>query len=84
MSYGLVEYYDPETFHGSFEDVQALFRKQQRDSYQREFRFVINAGLRGDLPLWLDVGPISDITLRLDASELNGEKLLGGKMEIPR
>ena len=84
MSRGLVEYYDPETFHGSFENVQALFRKQQQDSYQREFRFVIDAGLRGGSPLWLDIGSISDITIKLDASELNGEKLLGGNMKIPR
>ena len=67
MSHGLVEYYDPETFHGNFGGVQALFRKQQHDSYQREFRFLINAGLRGDSPLWLDIGSISDITLRLDS-----------------
>ena len=80
----LVQYYDPTTFHGSFEDVQALFRKQRQDSYQREFRFVINTGLESGSPLWLNIGSIADITLRFDASELNGEQLLGGKIEIAR
>lgn len=80
----LVEYYDPATFHGGFEDVQALFRKQQQDSYQREFRFVINTGLESGSPLWLNIGSIADITLRFDAAELNGEQLLGGNIEIAR
>ena len=79
-----MEYYDPATFHGGFEDVQALFRKQQQDSYQREFRFVINTGLESGSPLWLNIGSIADITLRFDAAELNGEQLLGGNIEIAR
>ena len=32
--------------------------------------------------LFRDIGDISDITLQLESSELNGEKLLGGKFEL--
>ena len=31
----LVEYYDPETFHGSFRETEPVFRKQVIQSYQR-------------------------------------------------
>ena len=41
---GLVKYYDPATFHGNFRDVESVFQKQERCSYQREFRFVIDTG----------------------------------------
>ena len=32
--------------------------------------------------LIMNIGDISDITLQLESSELNGEKLLGGKFEL--
>ena len=77
-SRGLVRYYDPESFHGNFRDVESIFRKQDRPSFQREYRFVIDTALAGDAPLVLEIGDISDITRRLDFAELNGEKFLGG------
>lgn len=80
----LVRYYDPESFHGEFRDVEAVFRKQERFSYQREFRFAINTGRTGDLPLTLDIGDISGITMRLRSDELNGPKLLGGQLAFAR
>ena len=79
----LVAYYDPETFHGSFDGIEAAFSKQQRQSYQREFRLVIAAGSRGDCPLTLELGDLSDITMPLHSVELNGPKLLGGDLRIP-
>ena len=80
---GLVKYYDPETFHGSFDGIEAAFSKQRRQSYQREFRFVINAGARGDCPLTLEIGDLSDITMPVRSGELNGPKLLGGNLRLP-
>ena len=67
---GLVKYYDPGTFHGSFRGVEAAFRKQDRFSYQREFRFAIRTGQEGHAPLHLEIGDISDITVRLHSSRL--------------
>ena len=75
IKWGLVEYYNPETFHGNFPDEEAAFRKQKDYSYQREFRFAMNSGSSGEnpQPLIMNIGDISDITLQLESSELNGE-----------
>ena len=81
IRYGLVKYYDPATFHGNLHDVEAAFRKQNHYSFQREFRFIVDSGSLGEAPLVMDIGDISDITLQLESSELNGE-LLGGKIEL--
>ena len=83
MARGLVRYYDPESFHGNFRDVESIFHKQDRHSYQREFRFVIDDGFARDAPLILEIGDISDITRRFDFAELNGEEFLGGEMAVP-
>ena len=83
MSRGLVSYYDPESFHGAFRDVESIFQKQDRHAHQREFRFVIDNGLAGDAPLILEVGDLRDITQRLAFAELNGEGFLGGRMTLP-
>ena len=83
MARGLVRYYDPESFHGNFRDVESIFHKQDRHSYQREFRFVIDDGFARDAPLILEIGDISDITRRFDFAELNGEEFLGGEMAMP-
>ena len=83
MTRGLVRYYDPASFHGNFRDVESIFHKQDRHSYQREFRFVIDRGLVSAAALTLEIGDISDITRRFDSAELNTEKFLGGEMAIP-
>ena len=82
--WGLVKYYDPETFHGSFRETELVFRKQVVQSYQREFRVVIATGSASDCPLTLEVGDLSGITIPLLASELNGPKLLGGEVALRR
>ena len=81
---GLVKYYDPETFHGSFRGIDPAFRKQVMQSYQREFRIVIATGSFSDCPLTLEVGDLSDITIPLLAGELNGPKFLGGGVALER
>ena len=83
MSRGLVRYYDPESFHGNFRDVESIFHKQNRHGNQREFRFVIDNGLASNAPLILEIGDISDITQRFEFAELNGERFLGGQMALP-
>ena len=81
---GLVEYYNPETFHGSFRGTESVFRKQRLHSYQREYRFVIDTGSLSDCPLTLEVGDLSDITISLRATELNGPQFLGGNLALGR
>ena len=62
-------------------NVESVFWKQNHYSFQREFRFVMDSGSFGEAALVMDIGNISDITLQLESSELNGE-LLGGKIEF--
>ena len=78
----LVRYYDPSSFHGHFEGIEAVFRKRSEYSYQREYRFAIDTGRAGDDPLHLDIGDIRDITKRSRPEELNGEQFLGGTIQI--
>ncbi len=78
----LVEYYDPDGFHGTFKDGESVFWKQKRFEFQREFRYAINTGTVGDGALNLDVGDLSDVTLCLNSMELNGEKLFGGNLQF--
>ena len=83
MARGLIRYYDPESIHGNFRDVESIFRKQERHSYQGEFRFLIDKGIVSASPLILEIGDITDITRRFDFAELNGEESLGGDMAVP-
>lgn len=43
---GLVDYFDPDTFHGSFGEVESVFKKRNIYSYQKEFRFVFESSKR--------------------------------------
>ncbi len=67
---GLVKYYDPQTFHGGFRDIEAAFWKQDHYSYQREFRFAFQTGRMDNRPLPIEIGDISDITARMNSSDL--------------
>ena len=73
----LVKYYDPETAHFAFRDVESIFWKQDHLSYQREFRFAFDTGLIDDF-LYLDLGDLSDIPCELKSTELNGEISIRG------
>ena len=82
----LVRYYDPSTFDGHFDGIDAVFRKRIKYGYQREYRFAIDTPRPDDPPpdpndeapdpddeaLNLDIGDIRDITLRLRSEDLNG------------
>ena len=69
--HGLVKYYDPDTFHGHFPGISGAFRKQEKFSYEQEYRIVIETGIAGSCPLVLDVGDISDITMLSNIQEIN-------------
>ena len=66
----LVQYYNPDTFHGQFDGVEAIFRKRDEYKYQREYRIAIKTG-KGPDPITFDIGDISDITTRYDIDSIN-------------
>ena len=68
----LVDYYDPNLFNGNFLDHDIPFKKQQKHSYQNEFRIAVNNGTAGDDPLCIEVGDLSDISAKVEAVKLNG------------
>lgn len=80
---GLVQYYDPESFHGSFTDGEAVFRKRDEYKHQQEFRFVFEPLIIGTDHIELDIGDISDIAMRIDSADIN-EEFLGGSIEFRR
>lgn len=69
---GLVEYYDPSTFHGAFDDAQAVLRKRADYSHQREYRYALDRGVRAEAPYTLEVGSLRDIAIGCRTSEVNG------------
>lgn len=69
---GLVDYFDPETFHGSFGEVESVFKKRNIYSYQKEFRFVFDSSdPEGEKTL--HAGPLDGIAIKLKTSEINSK-----------
>ena len=68
---GLVKYYNAETFHGHFDGIDAIFRKRDEYQHQREYRFAIDTLVTGTEPINLEIGDISDITMRCNAADIN-------------
>jgi hypothetical protein len=71
LSAALVTYYDPRTFSGSISQEESAFRKRDEFQHQKEYRFSIDTGTEGVNPTILEIGDISDITVRLSTSEVN-------------
>ena len=82
VAHNSVGYYDPDSFHGSFRDVESLFWKQAQYSSQQEFRFAICTGEQSSSSMFLKIGDISAITLRFNTAELNSEKFLRGSLQL--
>lgn len=58
---GLVEYFDPDTFCGHFEEDEAIMRKKNSFSHQKEYRVYVYNGTSGDDARTIELGDISDI-----------------------
>lgn len=67
---GLVEYFDPENFSGSFNGQDAILRKKSNFSHQREYRIFMHDMTIGSEPRVLKIGDLSDITFSCHKSEL--------------
>ena len=66
-----VDYYDPDIFHGTFDGIEAVFKKHDKYKNQREFRFAIDTGTAGSDPIDFDIGDISDISMRCSIETAN-------------
>lgn len=71
VGHGLVQYYDPDQFSGTFNGDVAIFRKASGFSYQREFRIFAWDGSSGTNTRKLNIGNLSDIVFNCHKSELN-------------
>jgi len=71
LNAGLVEYYNPETFSGNFTEEESVFKKRDEYKHQKEYRFSIDSGAEGKTPMILEIGDISDITMRCNVADIN-------------
>jgi len=71
LTASLVEYYDPETFHGTFSGTESIFRKRDEYQHQKEYRYVFHSDLQGDEPLILNIGNLSDIAVKCKVTDIN-------------
>lgn len=69
---GLVNYYDPITFHGQFDEDRAAFNKRDTFAHQREYRFVLNRETDEEEIIQLDIGSIQDLCVPCETREVNG------------
>jgi hypothetical protein len=67
---GPVTYYDPDTFHGSFDEVECLFKKRKSYEYQNEFRFVLGSHEPDGAKL-IHLGPLDGIAFKIPTAEIN-------------
>ena len=71
LSARLVDYYDPDSFSGTFVEEEAVFKKRIEYSHQKEYRFAFDTSITGTAPLLLEIGDISDITMRCNVADVN-------------
>jgi hypothetical protein len=65
-----VQYFDPDTFHGSFEEIEAAFHKRNTYSHQNEYRFAFMQDKpRGALKIC--VGDLTGVAVKIPARDIN-------------
>ena len=68
----LVKYYDPNIgTPPARSEIESIFTKRSQYAYQKEFRIAIDTRTVGIDPITLNIGPISDIALRLKTRDIN-------------
>ncbi|WP_159817115.1 hypothetical protein [Colwellia sp. 20A7] len=75
----LVEYYNPDEFHGHFSEQDVVFRKRDEYSHQSEYRIYIDTDTQGDEAFELEVGNIEDIAQSCDSNEINSKMAVSRK-----
>lgn len=66
-----VEYYNPDTFHGSFPEHDVIFKKRLEYSHQKEYRIYLDTKTNDDNPYVLDIGDASDIVTTCKSADIN-------------
>jgi hypothetical protein len=67
---GLIGYYDPDTYHGNFSEIEAVFRKRNLYENQREYRFAFGSHEpEGNKVIHL--GPLDGIAIKVPTREIN-------------
>lgn len=67
---GAVKYFDPDTFHGSFKEIESVFRKRNAYSYQNEYRFVFGSHEPEGSKV-IQVGSLEGIAIKIPTVEFN-------------
>jgi len=66
----LVDYYDPDTFNGSFNPVETIFKKRYIYQHQNEYRFAFDS-LEQEGVKTIHLGSLSDIAFKLPSKEIS-------------
>lgn len=66
----LIEYYDPDTFHGSFEELESIFRKRNMYAHQNEYRFAF-ASQEPEGTRLIHLGSLDEIAIKVPTREIN-------------
>lgn len=83
MKANFVNYYDIDSFSGSFNGIDAVFHKHDKFSYQNEYRIVIDNKLANNEAYDLNIGDISDICTVSSIDAINSAKWnVQGKAEL--
>ncbi|QWT46319.1 hypothetical protein [Azospira inquinata] len=67
---GLIGYYDPDTFHGSFMELESVFRKRHTYEHQSEYRFAFNS-FEPEGDKFFHLGSLEDIAIKIPTREIN-------------
>ncbi len=67
---GTIQYYDPDTFSGSFEELEAVFRKRNIYADQNEYRFAFGSHEPEGVKT-INVGSLDGIAVKIRTNEIN-------------
>lgn len=68
---GLISYYDPDTFHGSFQELETVFRKRNIYEHQNEYRFSFGSHEPEGSKV-IHLGSLEGIAFKAPTKDING------------
>ncbi len=68
----LIGYYDPDTFHGSFKELETVFRKRNLYEHQSEYRFAFGSHEPEGTKV-IHLGSLEGIAIKVPTREINGK-----------
>jgi hypothetical protein len=67
---GLIGYYDPDTFHGSFKEHESIFRKRNVYEHQNEYRFAFGSH-EAEGTKMMHIGSLDGIAIKIPTKDIN-------------